>query len=167
MLGASGRPLRRSRSYDTEALAISGGTAFVAVERSHGVLRFPWAKDGVRARAQAVSGPAELRDLPRNQGLEATGVAPPAPPCPALSWRSSSAPAGVTASRRGFILSGPRADAFDVARTGPFDVTDLAFLPPARSFSWSAATRFSAASAPASAASPPTRSPQAARSTGR
>jgi hypothetical protein len=143
MLGASGRPLRRSRFYDTEALTLSGGTAFVAVERSHGLLRFPWAKEGVRARAQAVPGPAELRDLPSNQGLEAIGVAPPRSPLSgALVAIAERARRGDGEPTRGFVLSGPRAGAFDVARTGPFDVTDLAFLPSGemllleRRFSW-------------------------------
>ena len=130
ILGASGRPLRRSRFSDTEALAMGGGTAFVAVERSHGVLRFDWAKDGVRARAQAVPGPAELRDLPGNQGLEALGVAPPRSPLSgALVAVAERSRRGDGEPTRGFILSGPRAGAFDVAREDPFDVTDLAFLP--------------------------------------
>ena len=77
VLARDGRPLRRTRSYDTEGLAVAGGVAYVAIERSQEVMRFNWGKDGVRARAQPVPVPEEAKDLPRNQGLEAIGVAPP------------------------------------------------------------------------------------------
>lgn len=130
ILGASGKPLRRSRFYDTEALAVAGGTAFIAVERSHGVMRFDWGRDGVRARAQAVKASAELRDLPANKGLEALGVAPPRSSLAgALVAIAEQARPGDGEPTRGFILTGPRAGVFEVARAGPFDVTDLAFLP--------------------------------------
>jgi hypothetical protein len=39
------------------------------------------------------------------------------------------ADSGETAPTRGYILSGPRRGAFEVARSDDFDVTDLAFLP--------------------------------------
>jgi hypothetical protein len=100
ILGASGRPLRRSRFSDTEALAMGGGTAFVSVERSHGVLRFNWGQDGARARAQSVPGPAELRELPGNKGWKRWACAPRARRSPGRWWRSPSGRVGATASRR-------------------------------------------------------------------
>jgi hypothetical protein len=63
MLGAGGRPLSRTRSYDTEGLAMAGGVAYVGVERSHEVLRFDWAARGVAARGQPMALPAEARVL--------------------------------------------------------------------------------------------------------
>ena len=39
---ANGKRLRTTRFYDTESLAIAGRTAFVGVERNHGVVRFAW-----------------------------------------------------------------------------------------------------------------------------
>jgi hypothetical protein len=45
-LARDGRPLRRTRSYDTEGLTIVDGVAYVAIERSHEVMRFEWGKDG-------------------------------------------------------------------------------------------------------------------------
>jgi hypothetical protein len=130
MLDASGRPLRRTRYYDTEGLAIAGGTAFVAVERNHAVLRFDWLKDGVQAQGRVIALPPDSRDLPRNQGLEAIGVAPARSPLAgalvAIAERSDE---GESAPTRGYILTGPRRGAFQVARSDDFDVTDLAFLP--------------------------------------
>jgi hypothetical protein len=130
VLARDGKPLRRTRSYDTEGLAVAGGFAYVAIERTQEVMRFTWGKEGVRARAQAVPIPDETKQLPRNHGLEAIGLAPPKSPLAgAVVVIAEQAAGSTTAPTRGFILSGPRKGAFDVARSGGFDVTDLAFLP--------------------------------------
>ena len=76
ILGSSGRPLHRSRYYDTECLTIADGVAYLGVERTHDVLRFDWAAEGVEARAQILPGPREVKRLPSNRGLEAIGVVP-------------------------------------------------------------------------------------------
>ena len=74
--------------------------------------------------------PEAVKDLPRNQGLEAIGVAPPKSPLAgAVVAVAEQAGGSTTTPTRGFILSGPRKGAFDVVRSGGFDVTDLAFLP--------------------------------------
>jgi hypothetical protein len=130
VLAQNGRPLRRTRSYDTEGLAIAGGVAYVAIERTQELMRFNWGKEGVGARAQPVPVPAEAKTLPRNQGLEAIGVAPAKSPLAgSVIVIAEQAGGSTTAPTRGFILSGPRKGAFAVARSGGFDVTDLAFLP--------------------------------------
>jgi hypothetical protein len=129
ILGPDGRPLQRTRSYDTEGLAIADGIAYVAVERSHEVFRFDWARHGVMARGQPVPVPAEVKRLPRNAGLEAIGIVPKgAPLAGALVAIAERARPG-EAPTRGFILTGARRGAFDVVRSEGFDVTDLAFLP--------------------------------------
>ncbi|HVL71039.1 MAG TPA: esterase-like activity of phytase family protein [Beijerinckiaceae bacterium] len=129
ILGPDGRPLQRTRSYDTEGLAIADGTAWVVVERSHEVFRFDWGRHGVLARGQPVPVPAEVKRLPRNAGLEAVGIVPDgAPLAGALVAIAERARPG-DAPTRGFILTGPRRGAFDVVRSDGFDVTDLAFLP--------------------------------------
>ena len=121
---------RRTRSYDTEGLTIAGGVAYVSIERTQEVMRFNWAKEGTGARAQPVPVPADAKQLPRNQGLEAIGVAPAKSPLAgALVVIAEQAGGGTDTPTRGFVLSGARQGAFDVARSGGFDVTDLAFLP--------------------------------------
>jgi hypothetical protein len=130
VLGRDGRPLRRTRSYDTEGLTIADGIAYVSIERTQEVMRFNWAKEGVRARAQPVPVPADAKRLPTNQGLEAIGVAPTKSPLAgALVVISEQAGGSTTTPTRGFILTGSRQGAFEVARSGGYDVTDIAFLP--------------------------------------
>ncbi len=129
-LGANGRPLRRTRSYDAEGLTIADGVAYLAIERSQEVMRFDWAKDGVGARGRPVPVPAEAKQFPRNKGLEAVGVAPPRSPLAgAVVVIAERAALDEGAPTRGFILTGPRRGAFDVARSGEYEPTDLAFLP--------------------------------------
>jgi len=128
ILGASGRPLARSRSFDTESLAIAGGVAYVGVERTHEVLRFDWAGKGVDARARAVPVPSEVRRLPRNRGLEAIGVVPAGPlagTVVAVAERSGREDEPTL----GVILKPGRPGLFEVARHDGYDITDLAFLP--------------------------------------
>jgi hypothetical protein len=130
VLGRSGRPLRGSRSYDTEGLSIVGGTAYVSIERTHEVVRFDWGKDGFLARAQPLPVPAAAKDLPSNRSFEAIALAPPGSPIAgSLIVIAERSGIGESAPTLGFILSGSRRGAFEVARSDDFDVTDLAFLP--------------------------------------
>lgn len=129
LLFEDGTLLRRTRFYDTEGLAIADGTAYVSVERRHAVLRFDFAREGVRARGRRIPVPREAQALPSNSGLEAIGVAPPRSPLAgALVGIAERTGEGENTPTQGVILSGPRAGAFGVARRNDFDVTDLAFL---------------------------------------
>lgn len=129
ILNAAGRAVRRTKSFDTEALAIADGMAWIGIERSHEILRFDWARAGVAARGQPVALPPAVRRLPSNRGLEAIGIAPPNLPVGgaiiAISERSGAADAPTA----GWIIGGPRPGPFEVLRKDGFDITDLAFLP--------------------------------------
>lgn len=129
ILGASGRPLHRSRYYDTESLTIADGSAYIGVERTHDILRFDWGRDRVEARARIVVAPREIKQLPNNRGLEAIGLAPSGHPLSgaliAIAERSGKADEPTA----GFILGGRQPGAFQVRRHDGFDITDLAFLP--------------------------------------
>jgi hypothetical protein len=129
ILGSSGRPLQRSRYYDTESLCIVDGVAYLGVERTHDVLRFDWAAEGVMARARVVPVPREVKRLPNNRGLEAIGVVPAGQPLAgaivAIAERSGSDDEPTL----GVILGGRQPGLFKVARHDGFDITDLAFLP--------------------------------------
>lgn len=128
ILGADGRPLWRTRSYDCEGLSITNGVAHVSIERTHEILRFDWAKDGVLARGQPLPVPREVKQLPSNKGLEAVGVIPSPHPLAgaviAIAERS-----GGDEETLGVILGGPRPGLFKVRRRNSYDITDLAFLP--------------------------------------
>ena len=128
MLDAAGRPLARSKSFDTESLAIAGGHAYVGVERTHEILRFDWARDGVEARARSLPVPAPIKKLPRNRGLEALGIVPAGPhkgAIVAISERSGKEDEATL----GMLTGAGAPGFFQVARPGGYDITDLAFLP--------------------------------------
>lgn len=130
ILGPDGRPMRRTRYYDTECLSIVDGVAHIGIERVPAVMRFDFAKQGVKARGQLVPMPSVAREWPRNRGPEAIGIAPPASPVAgSLVVIAEMARLEPGAPTQGLILTGARRGSFDVARSDDFDVTDLAFLP--------------------------------------
>ncbi len=129
MLNASGRALSRTRSYDTEALCIDNGIAYVGVERTHEILRFDWGRRGVMARGQPVSLPPEARRLPGNRSLEAVGVAPPASPVAGAIVAIAERSGEHSEPTAGFIVGGPAPGLFRYQLSDGYEVTDLAFLP--------------------------------------
>ena len=130
VLGAGGEPLRDTAAYDTEALALADGLAFVSIERVHEVRSFAWDRDGPLARGEPIPVPDEISRLPANDSLEALAVAPPGSPLAGrlVAVAERARPGGSTPTR-GWVLTGEAPFAFDVARSGDFDVTDMAFLP--------------------------------------
>ena len=118
----NGVPMRRSRYYDTESFALLGNAVFIGTERNHAVIRFERNVAGSIIRGVPIPVPKDLRDLPSNGGLEALAVAPQRSPL-------SGVLVGIAEGGSGFILTGPRQGAFQVALSGGYDVTDLAFLP--------------------------------------
>jgi hypothetical protein len=130
ILNASGRAVARTKSFDTEGLAITpGGTAYISIERTHEVLRFDFAKDGVRARGQPVPLPREVKALPSNRSLEAIGVAPAGHPLAGALVIIAERSGGFDDPTHGWIVTGPQAGPFQVRRSDGFDITDLNFLP--------------------------------------
>lgn len=129
VLGASGRPLYRSRYYDTEALAIQDGVAYLTVERTHDILRFDWARQGSEARARIVPVPAIAKRLPSNRGLEALGIVPAGQPLAGALVAISERSGGEDEPTTGFIIGGRQPGSFQVIRRNGYDITDLAFLP--------------------------------------
>lgn len=130
ILGPDGVPLRGTPSYDCEALAMSGGTAFVGIERVHRVLRFDFAGAGVLARGEPIALPDEVRRQPRNDGLEALCIAPPGHPhAGALIGFAEAAVSGDADPSPAWVLTGPERFAFRVGRSREFNVTDACFLP--------------------------------------
>jgi hypothetical protein len=130
LLLEGGKRLRTSRFYDTESFTVSGRAAFIGVERSHGIIRFDRHRDGSLGQGAPIAIPEEVADLPSNRGLEAIGIAP------ALSALEGALVAVAERSgwfddtpTKGFILTGPQAGTFEVARNSGYDVADMAFLP--------------------------------------
>lgn len=129
ILGASGRPLHRSRYFDTESLAIADGVAYLGVERTHDVLRFDFGREGVAARARIVAVPREVKRLPNNRGLEAIAVVPAGHPLAGAVVAISERSDAEDEATLGVILGGRQPGLFKVARHDGYDITDMAFLP--------------------------------------
>src|SRR5581483_3881476 len=69
MIGPDGRPITARGWFDSEALALDGSLAYVALERVNQVLRFDFSKGFTRSRSEVVPLPAAVKKLPYNQGL--------------------------------------------------------------------------------------------------
>ncbi|MFC7396186.1 esterase-like activity of phytase family protein [Chelatococcus sp. GCM10030263] len=127
-LSAAGHPLSKTRSYDTESLAISGSRAYVGVERVQEVLRFDWPRGERPSRARVIAVPPGVKALPRNRGLEALGIATAGSSVAGALVGIAEEPPR-TGGPDGFILTGSHKGSFRVLRRDGFAVTDLAFLP--------------------------------------
>jgi len=126
----SGKPLAKSRFFDTESLAVAGRTAFIGAERSQDIIRFDWDRAGIPARGRPIPVPEEIKDLPYNRGLEAMGIAPPRSPLAgALVAIAERDGRGGDTPTKGFILTGRHPGTFHVARSDAYEIADLAFLP--------------------------------------
>lgn len=130
VLGPGGVRLSAGRSYDTEGLAMAGGTAFVSIERTQEVMRFEnFGRDGVLAHGRPILVPIGVKLLPLNQGLEAIGVAPRGSPLAGSLVAIAERSGNIEGPTRGFVLTGTRRGIFHVERPGRYDITDMAFLP--------------------------------------
>ena len=129
ILNSSGIPLKRTKWFDTESLALDNGIAYVGIERQHDVLRFDYGRDGWRARGTAIPVPANFKKLPHNRGCEGLGIAPKNTPLASALVGISERSGERGQSTTGFILTGPKRGEFRYALRDGFDVTDLAFLP--------------------------------------
>lgn len=129
MLDARGRPLGMTEHFDVEALAVSDGVAYVAIERSNALMRFDLREGGIAARGEETPAPPAMRGWPRNSGPEGLAVAPPSSPVAgALVIIAERARFGSDAPTQGVIVGGERHSVFEVARSDWFDVTDIEFL---------------------------------------
>jgi hypothetical protein len=142
LLGPDGRPITARGWYDSEAIALDGNLAYVALERVNQVLRYDFSKGFTRARGEVVPLPPAARKLPYNKGLEALVMVPKGLPLAgtliAISER------GLDRNRNliAFLVGGPTPGQFSVARSDNFDVSDAVLLPNGellvleRKFSW-------------------------------
>ena len=137
ILGQDGRPLRSRGWYDTESLAGDGSTLYVGIERVHRIVRFDYAKDGLRARGRPIPVPPGIRLWPSNQSLECLALAPQPGSLIAISERALDSDGNIT----GFLI-GKGGGSFSLRRSDEFDVSDCATAPNGRllvlerRFSW-------------------------------
>ncbi len=133
LLGPDGRPITARGWYDSEAIALDGNLAYVALERVNQVLRYDFSKGFTRARGEVVPLPPAAEALvvvPKGLPLAGTLIA--------ISER------GLDRNRKliAFMVGGPAPGQFSVVRSDDFDVSDAVLLPNGelllleRKFSW-------------------------------
>ena len=129
ILGSDGRPLGARGWYDTESLAMDGGTAYVGVERVNQIARFDYRRQGLQARGQPIPLPPGVKGIPRNQGIEALAFVPRGLPLAGTLIAISERGLDAAGNIRGFLIGGPVPGAFAVVRSDDFDITDAAITP--------------------------------------
>lgn len=131
MLGPDGRPLAKRGWYDTESLTELGGLLYVGIERVEKIVRFDTRRDGLTARAEPIPVPPDFKSFTYNKSLECLAAGPAgsgvAGELIVVTERSLDA----AGNHRSFLLKGDRVARFSVKRSGGFDVSDCAILPPA------------------------------------
>ena len=134
ILGPDGRPITVGRRwYDTEALALDGGIAYVGLERVHQIMKFDFGRDGVLARGEVVPTPSSMRKLPSNKGVEALVMIPKGRPLAGTLLAISERGLDADGNIMGFLIGGKTPASFAVRRTDDFDISDAALLPRRRS----------------------------------
>lgn len=142
MLGADGRAITARGWYDSEALALDGNAAYVALERVHRILRFDYGRDGLLARGLLVPVPPEFAKLPSNAGIECLLAMPGGTPLSGALMAISERALDSDGNVRGFLVGGPKPGIFTVKRKDDFDIVDCALTPSSdvllleRFFSW-------------------------------
>ena len=129
MLGADGRPLGARGWWDTESLTMDGGIAYIGIERVNQIVRFDIGRQGLQARGQPIPVPPGVKELPRNQGLEALAFVPRGLPLAGTLIAISERGLDAAGNIRGFLIGGPTPGEFSVVRSDDFDVTDAAITP--------------------------------------
>jgi hypothetical protein len=142
MIGPDGRPITAHGWFDSEALALDGSMAYVALERVNQVLRFDFSKGFIRARGEVVPMPPAVKKLPYNKGIEGLVFVPKgqslAGTLIAFSERGLDPQGNLVA----FLVGGPTPGQFAIRRTNNFDISDAVLLPSGdllileRKFSW-------------------------------
>jgi hypothetical protein len=129
ILGRDGRPLAARGWYDTESIAIDGGTLYVGIERVNRIVRFDYGRSGLLARGQPIAIPAGISSLPNNRGLECLEFIPRSTPAGGTLVAISERGLDSTGNLRGFLIGGKTPGEFSVARHNDFDISDCAVLP--------------------------------------
>jgi hypothetical protein len=142
LLGPDGRPITARGWFDSEAIALDGSLAYVALERVNQVLRYDFSKGFTRARGEVVPLPPAARKLPYNKGLEALVVVPRGLPLAGTLIAISERGLDRNGNLIAFLVGGPSPGQFSVVRSDNYDVSDAVLLASGdllvleRKFSW-------------------------------
>lgn len=129
MLGPAGKPMARSRWYDTESVTADGGTLYVGLERVHRIVRFDYGTHGLTARAQPIAVPPAFAKLPSNKSIEGLVFVPRGRPLGGTLIAFAERGLDADGNHTGFLIGGPQPGSFAVLRYRDFDISDAALLP--------------------------------------
>ncbi len=129
LLDSDGKKITARGWFDSESLALDGSTVYVGLERVNQILRFDFAKGGIRSRGEAIPVPPGIGDLPFNKGLEALVFVPKGQPLAGTLIAISERGLDPSGNILGFLIGGPSPGRFMVKRTKNFDISDAVLLP--------------------------------------
>ena len=129
LLGEDGAPLAERGWYDAEAIAEDHGTLYVGLEKVNEIVRFDYAKDGLRARGVPIALPPGVKTLPRGKGLEAMAAVPAGQPLAGTLIAISEGGLDSAGNIRAFLIGGAQPGTFSVKRIGEFEISDATLMP--------------------------------------
>jgi len=126
-----GKPLRKNRDRDAEALTLASGTsakgtAYIAFEQNDRIGEFPLDKNGIGAPVRYLTMPADAKRM-RRDGIEGITVLDGGPHKGALIAFSEN-PLPGEKQHRGWIWIGGQPQTFKVPGIGDYGITDAASL---------------------------------------
>ena len=133
LLGANGKPLADDRDRDAEALTVIGGdvlkgTAYIAFERRHRIVRYAYTAERFGPPAGTVPLPPGTKGMTANRGIEALTVIG-AGKLKGTIIAFAEGLADRDGNLQGWLIGGPTPGGVTVRRLGGFDITDAAALP--------------------------------------
>lgn len=130
LLDNEGKKFTSRGWFDSESLALDGSHAYVGFERVNQIVRFDFAKGGIRSRGEVLTLPPEIGKLPFNKGLEALVFVPKGQPLAGTLIAISERGLDPSGNILCFLIGGPSPGQFTVRRTNNYDISDAVLLPP-------------------------------------
>jgi hypothetical protein len=129
-LGPDGAPLASRRWFDLESLAGHDGQFYVGIERVNKIVHFDLTKGRLTARGEPIPVPDDFKTFASNKSLECLAAPPAGMPLAGSLIAVTERSLDKDGNHRGFVFEGQRVLRFSVKRSGGFDVSDCAVLPP-------------------------------------
>ncbi|HEY6022952.1 MAG TPA: esterase-like activity of phytase family protein [Pseudolabrys sp.] len=130
ILGSDGKPLAARGWYDVESLTERDGALYIGIERVEQIVRFDYARDGLRARGQPMAVPPDFKTFAFNKSLECLATPPLGSPLAGDLIAITERSLDKAGNLRSFLFEGDLVTRFSVKRTDDFDVSDCTVLPP-------------------------------------
>lgn len=130
ILGSDGKALAARGWYDVESLATIDGQLFIGIERVERIVRFDYARDGLKARGEPIAVPPDFKSFVFNKSLECLAAPPQGAPLAGKLIVVTEESLDAAGNLRSFVLDGENVERFSVKRSGDFDVSDCTILPP-------------------------------------